>query len=144
MRLGPALMAEQNFTDALALAEEELRVRKREVATGRVRIRTVVDQTEEMVREHLQSEHLDISRVAVGRELQASPEVRMEGEVLIIPVVEEVLVVEKRLVLKEELHVRRVVSQEQVEVPVTLRKQRAEVERVPPPETDHNQNQEEQ
>jgi stress response protein YsnF len=47
-------------------------------------------------------------------------------------VLEEVLVVEKRLVLKEELHIRRRVETETVEVPVTLRKQRAVVEREAP------------
>jgi stress response protein YsnF len=49
--------------------------------------------------------------------------------VTIVPVLEEVLVVEKRLVLKEELHIRRRVDTESVEVPVTLRKQRAIIER---------------
>jgi stress response protein YsnF len=55
--------------------------------------------------------------------------VRTHGDTTIIPIVEEVLVVEKRLILKEELHVRRVVSNDEVEVPITLRKQRAVVER---------------
>jgi hypothetical protein len=50
--------------------------------------------------------------------------------VTIVPVLEEVLFVEKRLVLKEELHIRRQATTETVEVPVTLRKQRAIVERV--------------
>ena len=44
----------------------------------------------------------------------------------------EVLEVEKRLVLKEELHIRRRVETETAEVPVTLRKQRAIVERLAP------------
>jgi stress response protein YsnF len=52
--------------------------------------------------------------------------------VTIIPVLEEVLVVEKRLVLKEEVHIRSTTSGEDVEVPVTLRRQRAVVERVGP------------
>jgi stress response protein YsnF len=43
-----------------------------------------------------------------------------------------VLVVEKRLVLKEELHIRRRIEIETAEVPVTLRKQRAIVERLAP------------
>jgi stress response protein YsnF len=47
-----------------------------------------------------------------------------------VPVLEEVLVVEKRLVLKEELHLRRKVETETFEAPVTLRKQRVEVERL--------------
>jgi stress response protein YsnF len=49
-----------------------------------------------------------------------------------VPVLEEVLVVEKRLVLKEELHIRRRATTETVEVPITLRKQRAVVERIDP------------
>ena len=53
----------------------------------------------------------------------------MDG-VTIIPVLEEILVVEKRLVLKEEVHIRRSTAGEEVEVPVTLRRQRAVVERV--------------
>ena len=51
---------------------------------------------------------------------------------MIIPILEEVLVVEKRLVLKEELHIRRSVTREDIEVPITLRKQRAMVERLGP------------
>ncbi len=56
--------------------------------------------------------------------------VRTEGDVVIVPVLEEVLVIEKRLVLKEELHVRRQATRETVEVPVTLRKQQGVVERL--------------
>ena len=48
----------------------------------------------------------------------------------IVPVLEEVLVVETQLVLKEELHIRRQRTTEAVEVPVQLRKQRAMVERL--------------
>ena len=47
-----------------------------------------------------------------------------------MPVLEEILVVEKRLILREELHIEQEVSQETVELPVSLRKQRAVVERV--------------
>ena len=50
----------------------------------------------------------------------------------IIPVLEEILVVEKRLVLKEEVHVSQTTSGEDVEVPVMLRRQRAVVERIGP------------
>ena len=54
----------------------------------------------------------------------------------IVPVVEEVLFVEKRLVLKEEMHIRRDVKTETVAVPVSLRKQEAVVERVAPQSQD--------
>jgi len=57
-----------------------------------------------------------------------APAVRTENGVMIVPVLEEVLFVEKRLVLKEEIHIRRQRTTETVEMPVTLRKQRAVVE----------------
>jgi hypothetical protein len=43
--------------------------------------------------------------MAIDRGVDVAPEVRVEGNVTIIPVLEEVLVVEKRLVLKEKLHI---------------------------------------
>jgi len=113
----------------IPLAEETATIAKREVVTGRVRVRTVVDTAEEMARAMLQTETVEVERVPVDREVDAPPQVRTEGDTLIVPVVEEIMVVEKRLVLKEELRIRRVTTQEEVEVPVTLRRQRAEVER---------------
>jgi stress response protein YsnF len=58
------------------------------------------------------------------------PVIRTENGITIVPVLEEILVVEKRLILREELHIMQEVSHETVEVPVSLRKQRAVVERV--------------
>jgi stress response protein YsnF len=59
------------------------------------------------------------------------PEIRTENGVTIVPVVEEVLVVEKRLILKEELHIGSQTQTETVEIPVELRKHTVEIERVP-------------
>jgi uncharacterized protein (TIGR02271 family) len=117
-------------TEVIPLVEETVRVGKREVRGGTVRVRTVVDTVEELARAELHGEKVDVTRVPVDCEIDRAPEVRTEDGVTIIPVVEEVLVVEKRLVLKEELHVRRQQTTENVEVPVTLRRQRAVVERV--------------
>ena len=121
--------------ERIALVEEEARINKREVVTGRVRIRTRVEEAEETVRGTLDEEVVEVERVPVDRIVDAAPAVRQDGDVTIIPVMEEVLVVEKRLVLKEELHVRRRRTQESVEVPVTLRRERVEVERLPADET---------
>jgi stress response protein YsnF len=74
-----------------------------------------------------------VSRVPINRTLaegEMPPVVREENGVTIIPVLEEILVVEKRLVLKEEVHIRQTTSGEAVEVPVTLRRQHAVVERL--------------
>ena len=123
-------MTNEQTAKAVPLLEEELRVDKRSVATGKVRVRSVVDNIEEVARAALTEDRVEVTRVPLNCEVNAAPSVRTEGEVTIVPVMEEVLVVEKRLVLKEELHIRRRVTHENVEVPVTLRKQRAVIERL--------------
>jgi stress response protein YsnF len=60
------------------------------------------------------------------------PPIRQEGDITIIPVVEEVVIVERRLVLKEEVRVRRLSTKEQHQETVVLRKQEAVVTRERP------------
>jgi stress response protein YsnF len=57
--------------------------------------------------------------------------VREEGDTIIIPIVEEVLTIERRLVLKEEVRIRRIRETERYQERVTLRKQQAVVNRLP-------------
>jgi uncharacterized protein (TIGR02271 family) len=116
------------------LLEEELQVGKRTVETGRVRIRTLVETVEETARAVLQGERIEVERIPVDRIVDKPPSVRTEDGVTIIPVTEEIMIVEKRLLLKEEIHIRRRRTTEEVDVPVALRKQRAVVERVSPEE----------
>jgi uncharacterized protein (TIGR02271 family) len=123
-------MTDQRAEEVLPLLEEELRVDKRSVTTGKVRVRSVVDTVEEVARAALEGERVEVTRVPVDKEVNVAPSMRTEGDLTIIPVLEEILVVEKRLVLKEELHIRRHRTHENVEVPVTLRKQRAVIERL--------------
>ncbi|ANY84794.1 hypothetical protein BB934_39160 (plasmid) [Microvirga ossetica] len=128
MRSGARAVSEE----VIPLVEETAIVGKREVITGRVRVQTVTDVIEELARADVQRETVDVTRVPIDRIVETAPEIRTEGDVTIVPALEEVLVVEKRLVLKEEVHIRRRVESEAVEVPVTLRKQRAIVERLVP------------
>ena len=112
----------------LPIVEEELRVEKRQVSTGKVTVRTTTEVSDEVARATLEGESVEVTRVPVNREVTSAPAVRTEGDLTIIPVLEEIVVVEKRLVLKEEIHLRRTVTREDVEVPVQLRKQHAVVE----------------
>jgi stress response protein YsnF len=118
--------------ELIPLVEETASVSKRQVVTGRVRVQTVTDTIEELAQADVQRETVEVTRVPIDRMVETAPEIRTEGDVTILPVVEEVLVVEKRLVLKEELHIRRRIATEAVEVPVILRKQRAVIERLDP------------
>jgi stress response protein YsnF len=118
--------------EILPLAEETATIHRRETITGKVRVRAVTDTAEELAKATLQSDTIEVTRVPVDKVVETAPETRTEGDLTIVPVLEEVLVVTKQLVLKEELHIRRRVETETVEVPVTLRKQRAVVEREAP------------
>jgi uncharacterized protein (TIGR02271 family) len=91
----------------IPVVREEVEVEKRRVETGRVRVRKVVREREEFVDEDLLREEVEIERIPLNRVVDAPEQIRSEGDVLIIPVLEEVLVVQKQLVLKEELRVRR-------------------------------------
>ena len=60
------------------------------------------------------------------------PPISHEGDITIIPVVEEMVVVERRLVLKEEVRVRRVSTKERHQETVVLRQQEAVITREDP------------
>ena len=118
--------------EVIPVVAETATVGKRQVVTGRVCVRTITGTINEVAHADLRREDVEVTHVTIDKVVETAPEIRTEGDVTIVPVLEEVLVVEKRLVLKEELHIRRRVKTEVVEVPVTLRKQRAVVEREPP------------
>jgi len=115
--------------EVIPLVEEEAVVSKRRVESGRVRVRTIVEQHEQLVRAELARDEVQVDRIPVGREIDVVPPIREEGGAIIVPVVEEVLVVEKRLRLVEEIHLRRTRSNEQISQPVMVAAQRAEIER---------------
>jgi stress response protein YsnF len=100
--------------------------------TGGVRVTTRTELVNEAVRTTLTETVVEVEHVPVGRFVEATEEPRVEGDVTVVPVYEERLVVEKRLYLVEEVHLRRVARANEVDVPVELRKQAVVVERVPP------------
>ena len=57
---------------------------------------------------------------------------RQEGDTLIVPVLEEVLVVEKRLLLKEEVRITRTRTEVHSPQAVTLRSEEAVIEEIAP------------
>jgi hypothetical protein len=122
--------------EIIPLAEEVVRLDKHQVTKAKVRVRTVVEVVDELASASLDEETVEVTRVPVDRIVEQAPDIRTENDVTIIPVLEEVLIVEKRLVLKEELHVRKRIKTEEVEVPVQRRRQQAIVERIPMDDND--------
>jgi uncharacterized protein (TIGR02271 family) len=113
----------------IPLADEHAEIATRPVERGRVRLKIWVEEREELAEAALRQEEVRVERVAVGRPVAAPPPVREEDGVLIVPVLEERLVVRTELILKEELRITRQSRTEHVTTPVRLRAERAEVAR---------------
>ena len=110
--------------------EESIRVRRRVVDTGRaLRVRKLVHEEAVEIDEPLQDEWFDAERVAVGRVVSGPVGIRHEGDVMIVPVVEERLVVRKELVLVEEIRITRRREVRHAREKVTLRRERVVIER---------------
>lgn len=120
----PALPADANEV-RMRVSEEELEIGKRTVSAGEVR-----------VHKHVQTEHVrevvPVMREDVTVERRPLPpgaglEPRQEGDTWYVPIVQEELVIQKRLVAREELVIRkRQVVEEQV-IEETLRRETPEV-----------------
>jgi uncharacterized protein (TIGR02271 family) len=113
----------------IPLYEETLSVGKRRVERGRYRIDVRVVEREQSREQTLERRDVEIERVAVGRVVETVPEIRQQGDVMIIPIVEEEVVMVTRLVLREEIHVRQKTTQRTEQFTVKLRAERAEVTR---------------
>ena len=115
--------------ETIQVVNETATIEKRDVVTGRVRVSTRTDTADELVSATLERGNVEVTRIPINREIDAPPPVRTEGDTTFVPVVEEILVVEKRWVLLEEIQIRQTTKTQAVELPVTLRKQHAVIER---------------
>jgi len=125
----------------IPLVQEELSISKRQREKGRVVVQTIPRERQELVEQELERVDVEIERIPIDRVVETPPDIREEGDTLVIPVIEEVVVVEKRLVLREEIRVHRRRSVEQFQQSVTLRSEDVKIERLGPsdePETLNN------
>lgn len=115
----------------IPVIEEQLHIDKVVVETGKVKISKKVHEREEEVNISLTHEDVNIERVEINQYIQTPPPgVRYEGDKMIIPVIKEVLVVEKRLLLVEEIHVTRRIIETTETQHVTLRNEEVLVDRI--------------
>lgn len=122
--------------DIIPVVEEQVRVDKKTVEKASVRVSKDVHEEEVTVDLPTIHEEVNVERVPVNEYVDTPPPpVRYEGDVTIIPVLHEELVVVKRLKVVEELHItkRRVETHESKDI--LLRKEEVNVNRV-----DLNQN----
>lgn len=112
----------------IPVVEEKLAVRKREVVTGKVRVTKRVREREVVVDEPLMRERVEVTRVPIGQWVDAPVLPWREGDTMIIPLLEEVVVVEKRLRVVEEVRITTRRTEFHDPKTVTLRSEEAIVE----------------
>lgn len=110
------------------LHEEVLEATTREVEQGHVRVRKRVEtvpfeQTVSVSRDDVSIEHVPVDQI-----VERAPEPRWDGDTLIVPLVEEVVYVEKRLRVREELRITRHRVDDQRTIRDDLRHEVADVE----------------
>lgn len=114
------------------VVREEVQVDKRVVDTGRgVRIHKTVAEHPCHIDERLTRDEVEISHVPVDRivPLDAAPTTRYEGDTLVVPILEEVLVVERRVRIKEEVRITRTRREAHHAETVMLKSEQVSVER---------------
>jgi uncharacterized protein (TIGR02271 family) len=115
----------------IPVISEDVKIGKREVETGRVRVSKTVHEEERLIDELLMRDEVSVERRTINQYVDAPVPVRYEGDTMIVPLLEEVLVVEKRLLLREELHITKRQVEERHADSVRLRREEAHVERFP-------------
>ncbi len=120
-------MPQQAPEIVVPLQAEEAVISRQVVPGATVRVETVTRERDHAVDETIYKETVEFERVPVGREVAVMPEVVQDGDLTIVPIVEEVVVVTRKLILKEEIHLRRVKSAVQHQETLVLRKQEAVV-----------------
>lgn len=116
----------------IPLLEEELKIARRKVLTGGVRVHKTVHERTETIDEPTMREQLEVQRVEINRFIDSAPAVRYEGDTMVVPLVEEVLVVEKKLVLREEIRILKRRDTVQNRRQIVVRREEATLERITP------------
>jgi uncharacterized protein (TIGR02271 family) len=123
------LAAETSSEIVIPIAEEHLQVSKRQVVAGKVRLHKTVEERLATVSLPLERETVEVRRVPIGQVLTQPRQPRQEGDTLIVPIFEEVLVVEKRFRLVEEVHITTTKTERNEVQHVKVRRERVRLER---------------
>jgi uncharacterized protein (TIGR02271 family) len=125
----PVNTAQTETNAVFPVIQEEAVIDKRVVETGKVTITKKISEHEEIVDVPLFQEKVEVERVPINQVVQERPLSRQDGETMIIPVVQEQVFYQKRLVLIEELHVRKQVVETHQPQKITLVKEEVEIKR---------------
>ncbi|HEX7359245.1 MAG TPA: YsnF/AvaK domain-containing protein [Bryobacteraceae bacterium] len=113
----------------IPVVRDEVKVDAVPVETGGVRVTKRPRTREETVEQELLRRRVEVKRVKLNRPVDEPPPVRREGDTTIVPVLAEVLKIQKQLVVTEEIHISEVEERETVRQNVTLNSEEVRIER---------------
>jgi uncharacterized protein (TIGR02271 family) len=117
----------------IPIIEEQVRIDKKVVETGKVHLSKVVHEEVERYNVPYTEEEVSVERVTKNEFVEAlPPAIRYEDGIMIISVLKEVPVVEKKLMLIEELRVTKTKTERIETQEVSLRKEKVEINRTQP------------
>jgi len=123
-------MAEEDKEVVIPVIREELHADAVPVVTGGIRVTKRVDSHDEIVEQELRKSHVEVKRVKTDRVVDGPQPAQRVGNTLIIPVVSEVLRIEKQWIVTEEIHITELETRETVQNQITLNREDALVERI--------------
>ena len=110
------------------IIEEQVHIDTVKKVTGKVRIVKSVTSETVQIEEPYTQENVAVERIAINEYVEEVPSaVRYEGDTMIIPVLQEVLV--KKTLLVEELRITQVRDSSSEPKEVTLRKENVDIQR---------------
>ena len=119
--------AEKSQSKVIPVIEEKIRIDKEKMETGRFKISKKVHHEEVTEDISVSEEELTVERKEFNIFVESAPPIREEDDVTIISVVKEVLVVEKKLMLVEEIHLKKHKNERTVSVQETVRKEEVNI-----------------
>ncbi|MGY2131608.1 YsnF/AvaK domain-containing protein [Hymenobacter sp. HD11105] len=123
----------------IPVVEEQVQINKDVVETGRIRVSKSVHEEQRIVDVPTIQEEVHVERIPINQYVATPPAVRYEGDTMIMPILQEVLVVEKRLLLVEEVRITKTQTETRTPQQVTLRKEEIHLQRVSPNPENPNQ-----
>jgi stress response protein YsnF len=112
------------------VVNEEVHADAIPVQTGGVRVTKHVEGHDEILEQELRRGRVEIKRVKTDRVVDGPQQVQRVGNTLVVPVVSEVLSVQKQWVVTEEIHITQIEELETVQQKVRVNEEQAEVERL--------------
>jgi len=123
-------LADDDKDVIIPIVHEEVYADAAPVVTGTVRVTKQVHSHDELVNQELRKSHVEVKRVPTHRVVDGPQAVQRVGDTLIIPVVSEVLRIERDWVITEEIHITERLEKEIVEQSVTVNHEQAHIERL--------------